>query len=558
MPDDVRTLADELHLLVLARDPFGATVMGVPGHDAEVPDVSREADEAHRSRITAVLERAVLLDPAELSPADLVTLTCVRSAAERELADVAAATVEYTVSPLSHGPARVAMNASRAVLTTPEQAADYLTRTGGYARYLDGCAARLREGAARDRPPVGSALEVTLAQVETLLEGDLPAPLVAVEPPAGWDGADAWRSSLVAAVRDEVRPALVRYRDLLADELRPVARADDRAGLVHLDGGLDDYASLVRVHTTLPLTPDVVHATGQEVVAELRERMLELGARLDLPTWESVLAALRAAATATDATTAMALAREAVQRAEAAVPAWFSPPLPPPCRVEAMEQSVAAAGMPPHYTLPSLDGTRQGTYWFNAEVPGAGSGWDLEATAYHEAVPGHHLQLSRMLGLTGLPALQTQTLVTAHAEGWGLYAEVLAGEMGLYSTAEQQLGALGVQLFRAARLVVDTGLHALGWSREEATDWFRATVPLPEPFLVSEIGRYIGIPGQALAYLTGQREILLLRAEAQEALGSAFDIRGFHDAVLGSGALPLPALRTAVGTWVDSLRPAAA
>ena len=554
MTDPIRALADDLHERVVARDPFGATMLGVPGYDALVPDVRRAADEAHRSAVTALLEQAAAVDPAGLSPADRITLSCVRSATERELADVAAATVEHSLSPLSHGPAQVTMTASRTRLADPAAAADYLERTRGYADYLDGCAERLREGAARGRTPVASSLAVVRTQVEQQLSADGPDALRSVAPPAGWAGADAWRADLDTAVADHVLPALARYRDLLVDELLPVARPDERPGLVHLTGGEEDYAALVCVHTTLPLTAAQVHETGREVVAEITARMRELGAGLGLGSFEEVLSAARAAAGSVDAETAMARAREAVRRADQVVPEWFSPPLPPPCLVEAMDATVAAAGMPPHYTLPSLDGSRQGTYWYNAVVPGAGSGWDLEATAFHEAVPGHHLQLSRMLGLADLPGLQTQSLVTAHAEGWGLYAEVLAGEMGLYSGDEQRLGALGVQLFRAARLVVDTGLHALGWSRAAATEWFAATVPLPEPFLASEINRYIGIPGQALAYMTGLRELLRLRGEASAALGDRFDVRGFHSAVLDSGALPLPAVGTAVATWVDSRR----
>jgi uncharacterized protein (DUF885 family) len=245
-----------------------------------------------------------------------------------------------------------------------------------------------------------------------------------------------------------------------------------------------------------------------------------------------------------------------VVRAEGALPGWFAEPLPPPCRVEPMSPHLGKAGTPPHYSPPTADGRRAGTYWFNVDEVGVGAGWDLAATAYHEAVPGHHLQLERMLTRTGLPAVQRLGFVTAHAEGWGLYAELLAGEMGLYETDEELAGALVLRMFRAARLVVDTGLHALGWSRSRAVDYVLENIPLNATELISEIDRYITMPGQALAYYTGFVEILRLREEAQATLGDAFDLAGFHAAVLDSGGVPLPALRTAVAAWVRSVQAA--
>jgi uncharacterized protein (DUF885 family) len=229
------------------------------------------------------------------------------------------------------------------------------------------------------------------------------------------------------------------------------------------------------------------------------------------------------------------------------------PPLPAPCAVEAMPPTVAESGMAPHYTPPRADTGRPGTFWFNTERATAGAGWDLEAVAFHEAVPGHHSQLARIQQLENLPLLQ-QFPVTVHAEGWGLYAERLAGEFGLYSDAHAKLGAVYVELFRAARLVVDTGLHALGWSRQQARAYMVEHVALPEQFLHDEVDRYIAWPGQALAYMTGQREILRLRAHATAELGDRFDLPSFHSVLLDSGSLPLPVLQVAVDDWITRTR----
>jgi uncharacterized protein (DUF885 family) len=344
----------------------------------------------------------------------------------------------------------------------------------------------------------------------------------------------------------------VRYREVLAD-LLPVSRGDDRPGLVHLPGGRETYERLVLVHTTLPLAPREVHETGLDALRRLRGQVEEIAGRLGLEGFEGARDAAAASSEGVDPQEALAAARAAVARAEAGLEGWFAPPLPPPCRVEPMSEHLGRSGMPPHYTAPTRDGRRAGTYWFNVDQVGAGAGWDLEAVAYHEAVPGHHLQIERMLTRSDLPALQRVGVVTVHAEGWGLYAELLAEEMGLYSGDHALLGALAARMFRAARLVVDTGLHALGWSRPQAAQFMTDAVPMSRPFLASEVDRYIAWPGQALAYYTGFEEILRLRAAARERLGDRFALPGFHAAVLDSGGVPLPALRRAVAAWEGSV-----
>jgi uncharacterized protein (DUF885 family) len=200
-----------------------------------------------------------------------------------------------------------------------------------------------------------------------------------------------------------------------------------------------------------------------------------------------------------------------------------------------------------------LDGSRPGTYWFNTRRPTAGTGWDLESVAFHETVPGHHSQLARLQRLPDLPLVQQMSL-TVHAEGWGLYAERLAGEFGLYTDERTQIGAIGTELFRAARLVVDTGLHALGWTREQAVRYMTDHVPLPEAYLVNEVDRYLVMPGQALAYMTGQRELLRLRDSARDRLGTDFALPAFNAAVLDSGFLPLPVLAQVVEDWMEVSR----
>ena len=240
-----------------------------------------------------------------------------------------------------------------------------------------------------------------------------------------------------------------------------------------------------------------------------------------------------------------------MKRAEARAGEFFPEPLPAPCAVTPMPEVVAVSGAAPHYTPPRLDGGRPGTFWFNTEQPTPGTGWDLEVVAFHEAVPGHHLQLSRLQLLTDLPALQRQRSLTVFSEGWGLYAEQLAEEAGLYTDDRALLGSVSSSLMRAARLVVDTGMHAFGWSRERALEFIVEHVPMQREVLAAEIDRYVVMPGQALAYLTGKLEILRIREDAQRRLGPAFSLPAFHAAVLDHGSLPMPTLARSITGWLD-------
>ena len=278
---------------------------------------------------------------------------------------------------------------------------------------------------------------------------------------------------------------------------------------------------------------------------------MKLGAGLGLSGLDEVFAALRDSAGKIATEEAIRRAVAAIRLAEERAGEFFPDPLPPPCDVTPMPEVVAVSGAAPHYTPPRLDGGRPGTFWFNTRRPTPGTGWDIDVVAFHEAVPGHHLQLSRLQLLTGLPALQRQRSLPVFSEGWGLYAEQLAEETGLYADDRGLLGAISTSLMRAVRLVVDTGIHSFGWSRERALDYATGHVPMPREILAPEIDRYIVMPGQALAYLTGKLEIIRIREEARRRLGAGFSLPAFHAAVLDHGSLPMPTLNRSIGAWLD-------
>jgi uncharacterized protein (DUF885 family) len=545
--EPVRALADELADRLLSANPFYATMLGIRDYDALVPDNSEAAEEALAADLADLESRASTLappDPAGRTTLGVIVATC--ASTRRELG---MRPEEHTVSPQpQYGPP--ALLALTAITSLPDSraAVDYLTRLRSSPPYLDNATERLHAGAARGRLPVRSLVDLAIDWCDHTLATPVPPALVPA-PPAGWDGASAWREQVADVAANEIVPAIARWRAELV-ELRSRARPDDAAGLSALPGGEQDYLDAIAVHTTLPLTADELHRTGRDAIAALNERARELGAQLGMSDLGEILAAIRRSSADQDPQQALASARAAVARAEARAHEIMPEPLPGPCSVEAMPATVAESGMAPHYSPPRRDGSRPGTYWFNTLRPSAGAGWDLESVAFHETVPGHHSQLARQQ-MTDLPLVQ-QLLVTVHAEGWGLYAERLADEFGLYSDVRAQLGAVATELFRAARLVVDTGLHAFGWTRQQAVDFMVERVPLPEGYLADEVIRYIAWPGQALAYLTGQREILRLRANAQQRLGNRFDLPGFNAALLDSGSLPMPVLATVVDDWVRS------
>jgi uncharacterized protein (DUF885 family) len=554
----VRLLADELADIELWDNPFYASLMAVGGYEDAVPDLSPKHREEWRGKLASIIVRCGEAESEAVDADSSVLLAAVRDHAVRSLAWADSRLDEFSVTtfPLD-GPSRMLLVASRTRLGDPDSAAAYLTRCKRLPAYLDQYTDVVRSAAREGLLPVAPLVDDALRQVREHLWRPERDPMLSREPPAGWDGAAAWQTEVENVVRGEICPAVGRYADLLA-ELLPVSRPPEQAGLLYVPGGVAAYACSVRVGTTLPLDPDEIHRTGLTALGEIEEAIAELGRdALGCRSAIEAFAGLRDSASSASGADAMARAAAAVGRAEERLAELFHDPMPPPCAIEPMPPHMAEFGAPPYYSPPARDGSRPGAYLFNDVQPGQAGSWALEATAFHEAVPGHHAQFSRLQLLLDLPLLLSSFNVVPHSEGWGLYAERLADEFGLYSDDTQRLGMLSCAAWRAVRLVVDTGLHARGWSRERATEFALSHSPMPEDFVSAEIDRYIALPGQALGYLIGQREILALRERARAQLGAAYDIRDFHSAVLDHGALPLTVLRGVVEEWVRARRNAA-
>jgi uncharacterized protein (DUF885 family) len=545
----VGALADAFHERWLAAYPFVASIYGITGYDDRVSDDSEEGEAARRAELESVLADLGRFDPSRLSEADAVTLGCLVENVHQELRDIDARLIEHTVSAMPVGGPPILLGlAARTVITDSQAADDYLERLRRSGEWLDQQTERLRIGAAKGRLPVAPLVAEAIEWAERVLRQPVPEALTEPDPPEGWEGEPAWREQRDALAAGVVKPALARWVELLR-ELLPRARSGEQAGLVHIPGGEADYAKCLQSFTTLPLTAEEIHRIGLEQLERFEAQVLELGAQLGLSSLAEIHRAARESSKLRPPADAMAAAVSAIRRAEAATPEFFPPPLGPPCDVAPMPSVIASSGMAPHYSPPRLDGERPGTFWFNLERPTAGTGWDLEVVAFHEGVPGHHLQLSRIRMLDDLPEMQRQRSLSVFSEGWALYAEQLADEMGLYLDTESRIGALVTSILRAARLVVDTGLHALGWSRQHALDFCIAHVPMPEAFLANEVDRYIVYPAQAVTYLIGKRELLRLRGDAERRLGSRFALPEFHAAVLDSGSLPMPVLDDKLRRW---------
>ncbi len=552
---DATGLADELLGVVNDHDPLVATLSGFRDRDSRLSDRSEAGDAATEDRLGDILARTRALDPATLSTSDRVTCAVVRAYAEATLDHLAARSVEYTITPLYFAPAaQLLFGLPMIGILEPAHAEGYLARLRGIPQMLATLADRHRAGVIAGRLPVRCLVDSAIAHLDRYLANRESNPLRRPQPPAdGTVDVAAFTAARDRLIDGDVQAAFARYRAVLAREIAPHARPDDHAGLCWLPDGDAIYNRLIRAHTTLARPADELHRTGLELLEQLREEYRSIGGRvfgpIELPELFQRLRtdpALRWRAGAEILTTA----RDIIARAEKVAPRWFGRLPRHHCTVEAVPADEAPGAPGGNYLRAASDGSRPAIYFANTYQAQERGRYSAEAVAFHEVIPGHHVQVGLTQELADLPALRRFAPIDAFAEGWGLYAERLADEMGLYTDDLARLGMLAGDSTRAARLVVDTGIHAHGWSRERVIDFLRTNTPMPHVEIEQETDRYIAAPGQALAYMVGRLEIDRIRAEARQALGERFDIRGFHDAVLRNGELPLGTLAEVIDEWV--------
>ena len=542
----------------MAAHPVAATALGDRRFDDRLRANGPGAIAADVARLTGLTARVEAIEPASLAAADQVSRAALLDFVRYEL-DLAEAGIDaWMVDPLD-GPQVAYLNVpSFQPVRTVADGEALVARWQAIGPWIDRLVGTTRDALAQGVAAPQALVRNVVAELDDLLAR--PVDEWTLVDPAREDHADwpagrqhAFADAVRAAVVAGIEPAFARYRAFLVDELAPVARGDERPGLSHLPGGAEAYARLVRSHTTLELSPDEIHRIGLEELERIDAEFRDLGGRfLGTSDQAAVLARLRSDPALHFATSAEVrdVAEASLARANAAIPAWFGRLPKTPCIVVEMAAHEAKYSTIAYYREPAGDGSRPGSYYINTSAPETRPRYEAETLAFHEAVPGHHLQIAIAQELDDLPAFRRLGGPTAYIEGWGLYSERLSAEMGLLSGDIDRFGIASFDAWRACRLVVDTGMHALGWSRGRAIDFMAEHTALAENNIANEVDRYLALPGQALAYKLGQREILRLRDSARAALGVAFDVRTFHDVVLGQGAVGLSTLGAVVHAWI--------
>lgn len=536
-------LADDFYDFAMAASPIALLWNGKLQRLAEWDDLSPQARAELDARFLEFAEEAEAIETDDEG--------------ERALRDVIASTARSEVRGGAWRPELFMLNPRMGAwemilsfgvsfpLTTAQHGADYIAKLRAMPAMFEQLMDVAEEAADEGRVALARHLRETAASVEAYLATPSgPEERLAQQaPPTELDEAtqQAWRADRDEALRTVVRPGLAEFRTRLLT-LAERGMPDDKPGLVHLPGGLDVYRDKMWSHLLLEKTPEEVHQLGLDQIAKLEDEYRAIaGPLLGTDDIQEIYRRLREDESLkyTSAEAIITDARAALAKAEAAAPEWFKNL--PVSRCSANATDFGAMG---YYSAPDPETGKPAAFFVKTSNPSAWSSYELEALTFHEAIPGHHLQIALAAESTDLHKVQREFHNTAYIEGWGLYTERLSDEMGMYSSELSRVGMLSHDSLRAGRLVLDTGIHALGWSREQAIQYMCDHSPIDRAHVEQEVDRYIGMPGQALSYMVGRLEILDIRAEAEKA--ADFDIRDFHDKVLRHGAVPLTTLRAQV------------
>jgi uncharacterized protein (DUF885 family) len=436
--------------------------------------------------------------------------------------------------------------------------ADWLARLRAYGNFMDQNIALMREGVRAGWTPPKAIMQRVPAQiagqiVEAPEKSSYYAPFVTMSANVSAADQARLRADARAAIAEVVLPALKRFQTYFNDEYLPGCR--DSVAADDLPDGKAYYDYLAHVYTTTDLSAEQIHAIGLTEVARIRAEMdkirVEVGFKGDLPAF---FAYLRNDPKFhyNDGATLLTAYRALAKRIDPELTRLFGTLPRAPYGVVPIPDALAPDTTTAYYNGGSADGRRAGNYYVNLYKPETRLIWEMLPLTLHESVPGHHLQISIANELPEQPMFRRQAGFTAYVEGWALYAEQLGYDMNLYADPYDRMGQLSYEMWRAVRLVVDTGMHSEGMSRQQAIDYFMANAPKSEHDITNEIDRYLATPGQALAYKIGQMKISQLRAKAKARLGDRFDLRAFHDALLGGGALPLSVLEQRMDAWIEA------
>jgi prolyl oligopeptidase len=554
---DFQALLDEHWEWSVANNPVMASMLGDRRYNTEWGDNSTAATRQQHEERRDMLRRAYAIDRTALSDEDQLNYELFR----RQLQDdVDAHVFQRHLMPFSHrgGIQNLDNLTNRLRLASVQDYDDWLVRLGKVDDLIDTTIELAEEGRKSGRMPPKILMQripdqLALQVVEFASESPMFRAFESIPDSISASERERLRSAASEIIEDEILPAYRKLDKYFNTRYLPAAR--DSVGLSALDNGSAWYEHLTRSFTTTRMSPDDIHRLGLEEVKRIRGEMQEIIEQVGFDgSFAEFLTFLR-----TDPQFYYDTP-EALYEAYLATSKRIDPELVNlfgklprmPYGVKPIPDSIAPDTTTAYYSRPAADGSRAGIYWVNLYRPEVRPKYEIEVLSVHEAMPGHHLQIALQQELGDMPNFRRFLGFTAFVEGWGLYSERLGYDLGLYQDPYSRFGQLTYDMWRAVRLVVDTGMHYKGWTRQQAIDFFKDNAAKAEHDIVNEIDRYIGNPGQALAYKIGQLKILSLRERAERQLGDTFDIRAFHDELLGAGALPLDLLEQRMDKWLTA------
>ena len=549
----VNQLADRFWESILELNPTTATIYGDERYADRLEDPGPQGRARSRELMIRTAAEAAAIQTDGLPTEDRITRDMLEVIAELQIEEHDQALHQLRVVDQMGGPQQLLPQMTQfQPVDTPERLEAFIARLHAYPAYMAANVQILRDGLASGLTAPRIVAERTIAQIERMLEVPIESAII---PSMVRVTHEVDRERIRQIVRDVVHPADVAFLEALRGEYLAATR--EEPGLWSAPNGEQLYRTAIRSWTTLELDPAAVHQTGLEELESIEDERRAIaraeGFGEDTAAYRTHLDADPANQPPSKAAL-IERATDDIGRAMAAAPRYFGVLPRKPCDVRPVEEYKEKDAPFAYYYPPAPDGSRPGIYYANGYDLPSRKYTKLATTTYHEAVPGHHFQITREMEnehLITFRRLGARMVGGAYVEGWGLYSERLADEMGLFRDEAERFGMLDAQAWRAARLVVDTGLHALRWPRQRSIDFLREA-GLSETDAVIETDRYICWPGQALTYKVGQREIQRLRAELSARDGSAFDLRAFHDAVLGHGSLPLATLARELPNWLPT------
>jgi len=538
-----------------AEHPELATSRGVPGYNNRWTDESLEAIERRKHETVSLGQALSAIDRKKLDAQDQLSYDLFRRNVDDDLAAQRFPRELLAITQLA-GPQYLSSTLDIMPARTARDYQDIVARLDAVPQRLAQVEARLRRGVETGVVSPRVVLRDVAAQLDAQTPEDpLQAPLLKAFAKLPEGVSDEARTDAVRIYREKIVPAYRKLREYFVSAYLPHAR--ETVALSALPEGVDWYLARVRRETTTSLTPHEIHQLGLSEVKRIRREMEKVLARVGFKgTVADFATFLRTDARFyfTDARELVREYRDIAKRIDPELTRLFGKLPRLPYGVVEIPAFSAPSQTTAYYRQGSPEAHRPGSYFVNTYKLDTRPKWEMEALTLHESVPGHHLQIAISQELTSVPEFRKTSRYVAFVEGWGLYAESLGPELGMYQDPYSQFGQLTYEMWRAIRLVVDTGMHALGWSRDQAIDYFRQNSAKTEHDIVVEIDRYIVMPGQALAYKIGELKLKELRALASKELGAKFDVRTFHDAVLGSGALPLDVLEENIRALIAQQR----